>query len=45
MATVQTKRRGVDYRCQDCGMVVTVKDVARTAQHGELMCCNEPMKT
>jgi len=46
MAPVQTKKKGVNYRCQDCGLVVTVKnDVAKTAQHGELMCCNEPMKT
>ena len=44
VAPVQQKRRGVDYRCQDCGLVVTVKrEIANTAQHGELMCCNEPM--
>jgi desulfoferrodoxin-like iron-binding protein len=44
MTTVGTKKTGVDYRCQDCGLVVTVKKAAKTTQHGELMCCNEPMK-
>ena len=45
MALIKKKKKDADYRCQDCGLVVTVKnDVAETTQHGELMCCNRPMK-
>jgi hypothetical protein len=44
MTKVVEKKEAVDYRCQDCGLVVTVKKVTGKTQHGELMCCNEPMK-
>jgi len=44
VAPVQQKKTGVNYRCQDCGLVVTVKkEVPSTGQHGELMCCNQAM--
>jgi DNA-directed RNA polymerase subunit RPC12/RpoP len=44
MARVEPKKEGADYRCQDCGMVITVKDVTKKTQHGELLCCNRPME-
>jgi hypothetical protein len=45
MGPVKKKVLGVDYRCQDCGLVVTIKtDIDNKTQHGELMCCNDIMK-
>jgi desulfoferrodoxin-like iron-binding protein len=44
MGRVEPKKEGADYRCQDCGMIITVKEVTKKTQHGELLCCNQPME-
>jgi DNA-directed RNA polymerase subunit RPC12/RpoP len=44
MAPVNPKKKDADYRCQDCGLVITVKEVTKKTPHGELLCCNRPMQ-
>ncbi|MCW4019525.1 MAG: desulforedoxin [Candidatus Bathyarchaeota archaeon] len=37
------KKKGEQYKCEECGLVVLVEDPCG-CESCELICCNEPMK-
>ena len=38
MAPVNPKKKDADYRCQDCGLVITVKEVTKKEPHMASFC-------
>ena len=38
------KKKGEEYRCEECGLVVLVQNPCECDESCELVCCQEPMK-
>ncbi len=38
------KKKGEEYTCEDCGLVVLVQNACECGDECELMCCQKPMK-
>lgn len=38
------KKKGEQYRCEECGLVVLVENPCECEETCELVCCEEPMK-
>lgn len=38
------KKKGEEYECEECGLVVLVENPCECDETCELICCNEPMK-
>jgi len=38
------KKKGEEYKCEECGLVVMVENPCDCEDSCELVCCEEPMK-
>lgn len=38
------KKKGEEYKCEECGLVVVVENPCECDESCELVCCQEPMK-
>jgi hypothetical protein len=38
------KKKGEEYKCEECGLVVLVQNPCECDESCELICCQEPMK-
>ncbi len=38
------KKKGEEYKCEECGLVVLVEDPCECDETCELVCCAQPMK-
>jgi len=38
------RRKGAQYKCEECGLIVTVAEPCGCEPTCELVCCGEPMK-
>ncbi len=38
------KKKGEEYRCEDCGLVVLVQNACECGDECEIVCCQKPMK-
>ncbi|MCL4429911.1 MAG: hypothetical protein M1167_04075 [Chloroflexi bacterium] len=38
------KKKGDQYKCEECGLVVLVENPCECDETCELICCEEPMK-
>lgn len=38
------KKKGEEYKCEECGLVVLVENPCECGDECELMCCEQPMK-
>jgi hypothetical protein len=38
------KKKGEEYRCEDCGLVVLIQNACECGDECELVCCRKPMK-
>ena len=38
------KKKGEEYKCDECGLVVMVENPCECEETCELVCCEEPMK-
>jgi hypothetical protein len=38
------KKTGDEYKCDECGLVVIVREPCECDESCELVCCQEPMK-
>jgi hypothetical protein len=38
------KKKGEQYKCEECGLVVLIENPCECEETCELVCCKEPMK-
>ena len=38
------KKKGEEYKCEECGLVVLVENPCECDETCELICCEQPMK-
>jgi desulfoferrodoxin-like iron-binding protein len=38
------RRKGAQYKCEECGLIVTVTEPCGCEPTCQLVCCGEPMK-